>query len=357
MPLNHPHTRHRLLPIALLAAAGLALLAGGPASARTYVAVLKHTATLKDHVQITNPEGVFGIPAAGFGSHVDKAFITAPRATKADMDRFAPAIEAMNAILAAGLPELPHSYAALLGHSAGPLGSLRVQVKDQVFDLQEDGQAVLINSFVTAPFKIDPKRVEADFGAALTSMNEAHAAATAPRTYVLLLQSPDGTVGKVRVTDARGTVLIEEAGQAVNLDVTASRQSPFEADKAQADQDFGPALEARPPLPVDYTFNFQTGKTQFTDASKQEFEKFVEVLRARPAPNILIKGHADTVGHDALNERLSQTRAEFIATQLKGLGIPPEQIEILAFGERSLLIKTPDNTSEERNRRVEVHVW
>ena len=71
-----------------------------------------------------------------------------------------------------------------------------------------------------------------------------------------------------------------------------------------------------------------------------------------PPPKLYIAGHTDTVGTAAHNLDLSRRRAQSIAGWFRknGLRIP---IAYEGFGEFALLVATPDNTDERRNRRVD----
>lgn len=67
---------------------------------------------------------------------------------------------------------------------------------------------------------------------------------------------------------------------------------------------------------------------------------------------LYVAGHTDTVGAEAANRTLSQNRARSIGAwfRKRGLRIP---IFYEGFGEQALLVSTPDETPEERNRRAE----
>ena len=66
---------------------------------------------------------------------------------------------------------------------------------------------------------------------------------------------------------------------------------------------------------------------------------------------LYVGGYTDTVGDAQDNLKLSQARARSIAEYFKRKGV---EIPIMyaGFGERALLVKTPDNTDEARNRRA-----
>ena len=67
---------------------------------------------------------------------------------------------------------------------------------------------------------------------------------------------------------------------------------------------------------------------------------------------LFIAGHTDTVSDAAYNRTLSNDRARAIGRWFKqrGVGIP---IRFAGFGEDVLLVQTPDETDEPRNRRAE----
>ena len=67
-------------------------------------------------------------------------------------------------------------------------------------------------------------------------------------------------------------------------------------------------------------------------------------------------GHTDTTGSPAANLALGLKRAETVRQLLIETGIDGSLVEINSHGEGDMLIKTPDNTPEPRNRRVEIAV-
>jgi len=69
-------------------------------------------------------------------------------------------------------------------------------------------------------------------------------------------------------------------------------------------------------------------------------------------PSLFIKGHTDTVGPPEHNLELSRRRARSIATWLRGHGLKIA-IAYEGFGEHTPLVKTPDETAEPRNRRID----
>ena len=59
-------------------------------------------------------------------------------------------------------------------------------------------------------------------------------------------------------------------------------------------------------------------------------------------------------GTPEYNLKLSEQRAETVADYLQSKGVSSSRMEIKGWGETHLAVQTPDNTPDQRNRRVEV---
>jgi outer membrane protein OmpA-like peptidoglycan-associated protein len=107
--------------------------------------------------------------------------------------------------------------------------------------------------------------------------------------------------------------------------------------------------------------NFRTDSSDIdaTEVPKLDaaFAKVQEVLskdKAREHKNLTLYviGHTDTVGNAGYNLKLSLARAQSLARwfRQRGVRIP---IAYEGFGETALLVQTPDQTDEPRNRRAD----
>jgi outer membrane protein OmpA-like peptidoglycan-associated protein len=99
---------------------------------------------------------------------------------------------------------------------------------------------------------------------------------------------------------------------------------------------------------------FVEATDQFTAESQALVEQVFRAIATRPAPELTVAGHTDTIGTDEFNDALSLRRAERVRTLLIARGIPPDSITAVGRGERELLVPTPDGVAEPRNRRVEI---
>ena len=177
------------------------------------------------------------------------------------------------------------------------------------------------------------------------------AACAGPQSYVALLKSPDGSLGKVVVQSPRGEQMLTKAQQGVLLD---GSKPPFDVSNEQLERDFGAAMKARPMLPEQFLLYFETGGSDLTPESNLLLQTIVQHAQARPSVDMSVIGHSDTQGAADANEALALQRATAIASQLRSMGLADTKIAIESHGERNLLVPTPDDTPEQRNRRVEI---
>jgi len=108
---------------------------------------------------------------------------------------------------------------------------------------------------------------------------------------------------------------------------------------------------------VSITVNFASGSATLTP---QAAAALASLGRALSSPELLpfrfrIEGHTDTVGDAAQNMALSQRRAEAVRDfLLTRHAVAPFRLFAVGLGETQLLVPTPDQANEPRNRRVQI---
>ena len=177
--------------------------------------------------------------------------------------------------------------------------------------------------------------------------------ASQPQSYVVLLENPDQTAGTIIVKGPKGEHVVNTARHGLPLDGSAS---PQRIDDAKLQKDFADAFAATPPLPVHFLLYFDKGGVKLLPESEVLLDKIVALSATRTAIDLSVIGHTDTEGAAELNEALALKRAMTVAEMLRSKGLKARALAIESHGERNLLIKTPDNTPEPRNRRVEVSI-
>ncbi|NOT40002.1 MAG: OmpA family protein [Alphaproteobacteria bacterium] len=71
---------------------------------------------------------------------------------------------------------------------------------------------------------------------------------------------------------------------------------------------------------------------------------------------IMVVAHADTVGSQQYNQRLSERRSSTVRKALVSQGIEANKIEASGRGETELLVQTADNVKEPQNRRANIEL-
>ncbi len=176
----------------------------------------------------------------------------------------------------------------------------------------------------------------------------------APRNdMVVVLPEQDGKVGTVVIRDGQRETVLNTPYASARSGVGGMQATPSSTEEVR--KVFGPALSAQPARPVSLTLYFTEGSTLSAESKAVVDRMFAEIAR-RPAAEITVIGHTDTVGADAYNDKLSFERAEKMRELLIGLGVPAQNISAAGRGKRELLVPTGDNVNEPRNRRVEISV-
>ncbi len=103
---------------------------------------------------------------------------------------------------------------------------------------------------------------------------------------------------------------------------------------------------------------FATNKADLNAASKTSLQQFAKVLKDNSTCDVAIYGHTDNTGSDAINNPLSQNRANSVSNYLRSLGVPVAQIKTVE-GQGSVNPVADNSTVEGRkqNRRVEVYMY
>lgn len=172
---------------------------------------------------------------------------------------------------------------------------------------------------------------------------------------VAVIPGPSGHVGAVVVRSGTSVQTLDQAYSALRVMADGSA-APARLSREEVAREFGATIEALPGRPASFLLHFLEGKDELTPVSRIELDKVFVELKRRPAPDIVVIGHTDTVGTLAFNDKLSLARAERLREMLVKLGIAPERIQATGRGKRELLVPTEDNTAEPRNRRVEISV-
>jgi outer membrane protein OmpA-like peptidoglycan-associated protein len=120
--------------------------------------------------------------------------------------------------------------------------------------------------------------------------------------------------------------------------------------------DANTALDDAAPA-ISLTVQFANGSAGLTPQAVQVLDNLGKAL-SNPALSgymFRIEGHTDTVGSAEYNNGLSDRRANAVADYVaNNFHVDRGHLEAIGMGKDGLLVPTPDQTPESRNRRVQV---
>jgi len=99
--------------------------------------------------------------------------------------------------------------------------------------------------------------------------------------------------------------------------------------------------------------HFDFDKATIRKDAAEILKRNAEILKKYPKIKILIEGHCDERGTNEYNLALGQRRAEAAKRFLVDLGISPDRIETVSYGEEKPLDPGHDESAWAKNRRAE----
>ncbi len=177
------------------------------------------------------------------------------------------------------------------------------------------------------------------------------------RDIVALLADPETkTVGRAVVSSPLGSVELKHKRTGTRIVRGQPPSVVFRLSEDQVQQLFGDALAALPPAPRHFLLYFVSGSNQLTPKSERLLAEILPLVTSRSVPDVTVVGHTDTTGAAQANTEFGRGRATMIRDRLVAAGLDGSIVSVASHGEADLLVPTPDDTPEPKNRRVDVSV-
>jgi len=133
--------------------------------------------------------------------------------------------------------------------------------------------------------------------------------------------------------------------------VTPGASAPAKRDVSSLVQLEGDAILVRE------TIQFDFDKADIELHSTDLLDAVAEIMRTTTAITLLtIEGHTDSTGGPAVNQPLSEARAQAVKRYLESKGVSPSRLEARGFGAEHPLDTNDTEAGRARNRRVEFKV-
>jgi outer membrane protein OmpA-like peptidoglycan-associated protein len=101
---------------------------------------------------------------------------------------------------------------------------------------------------------------------------------------------------------------------------------------------------------------FETGRYELRSQAREKLARFAGIVLAHPGLNVQAEGFTDSTGSDALNERLSEQRAEAVGDYLTEQGLSRDRVTTRGYGSRFPVASNDTRDGRQQNRRVELVV-
>lgn len=175
------------------------------------------------------------------------------------------------------------------------------------------------------------------------------------KTEIILLENEKKN-SSIIVTSNSKQMLLDKPNsyyELLNIESLSSEKKVLSKD--EVDLKFGNLIQNSVKSPVSMLFYFTDG-VNLDEKSKEKLLSIKDVILSRTPCEVDIIGHADRLGDDNYNIKLSLKRAKVLENFIKEQNLPIAKLEVESYGENDPIIPTEDGVKEPLNRRVEVLV-
>lgn len=216
------------------------------------------------------------------------------------------------------------------------------QIERMNFDLAVTGAAL-----VQTRDNLMQTEAQAKADAEAAQMKSAQTQAEIDRQNQMLIAAQgDKEAQDRKLRDQQAAAEVEKRFQAVLLSAQQSF-SPSEAEVFRQGNKILIRLK---------TIGFATGKSEIPAQSKPILERVAKVAEQLDASQVVVEGHTDSTGTAAVNETISQKRAESVMSYLQTEGVAAGKIQAVGYGFQKPLSSNKTKTGRAQNRRVDVWI-
>ncbi|WP_232471440.1 TolC family outer membrane protein [Halomonas sp. N3-2A] len=157
-----------------------------------------------------------------------------------------------------------------------------------------------------------------------------------------------------------GTPTLNELGSdgiSINPDAICPVTHPATPSLAELTNSYGNAQApvATPDMVLSADALFTTGSAELNSGAHAELSSFAQKIRQMSSVNhVVVTGHTDSSGTNALNASLSEQRARNVADFLIEQGIDPNIVQVRGYGSRQPVASNATVDGRRENRRVEI---
>lgn len=99
---------------------------------------------------------------------------------------------------------------------------------------------------------------------------------------------------------------------------------------------------------------FDTGSARIKKESFSVLDENIVKINNAPNVSVLVVGYTDDRGSDAMNQKLSEARAESVRNYFVKAGVPPSRVKATGRGESNPVADNASSAGRAKNRRIEM---
>jgi outer membrane protein OmpA-like peptidoglycan-associated protein len=166
-----------------------------------------------------------------------------------------------------------------------------------------------------------------------------------------------GVIGKVTGNTAAGAIIGATVGGTTGAVI--GRRMDKQAEELRKDMKNAKIERVGEGIKITFASGilFNTNSAELQSNSITDINTLAQTLKKYGDTNVIVEGHTDNTGTDAINLPLSENRARSVASQLLAQGVESNRITTQGFGSS---VPVADNTTaagKQANRRVEVAIF
>jgi outer membrane protein OmpA-like peptidoglycan-associated protein len=173
-----------------------------------------------------------------------------------------------------------------------------------------------------------------------------------------------GVIGRTQGNTAQGAIIGAAIGGAAGAIIGRQMDKQAEElDQELANADVTPIEnpETGETAGIQITFDnailFDFARSTLKPQARADLSDLAGSLQRYDNTDVVVYGHTDAVGTDAVNMRLSEERAEAAAQYLMSQGIPRYRITTVGKGETEPIATNDTDSGRALNRRVEIAIF
>src|SRR5688572_16723433 len=166
-----------------------------------------------------------------------------------------------------------------------------------------------------------------------------------------------GVIGRMAGNTAAGAII----GAAVGGSTGAVIGRRMDKQAEELRRDMKGARVERVGEGIKITFDsgilFNTNSADLRPQSQTDIRTLAATLKKYGDTNVIVEGHTDNTGSDAINQPLSERRAQSVANYTIAQGVEASRITTQGFGSSKPVADNTTEAGKQANRRVEIAIF